>query len=123
MNLALSAGVLLAPHLTSAQHQSNKRMNAEEMDAVSAEFGVSKVSLLIIFKIILCSKSLPFSTRGKFFEAKGRVSFSAIRDSMAVASEVSSLGCVLEHKMDNCGPEKSQATSLTSMTLFQFSFR
>lgn len=65
-------------------------MNAKEIDAVSAEFGISKVSLVTIFKIIFYSQSLPLSTRSKFFEAKGRVSFSAIRDSMAVASEVSS---------------------------------
>lgn len=61
-------------------------MNAEEMDAVSAESGTCKVSLLAIFKIIFYSKSLPFFTRGMFFEAKGR----AIRDSMVFAIEISS---------------------------------
>lgn len=61
-------------------------MNAEETEAVSADFGISKVSLLTTFY----SKSLPLPTRSEVFEAKGRVSFSSIRDSMAVASEVSS---------------------------------
>ena len=64
-------------------------MNAEETDTVSSEFGISKVSLLTVYKI-LYSKSLPLSARGKFFEAKGRVSVNIIRDSMAAASEVSS---------------------------------
>lgn len=61
------------------------------MVSISAEFGISKVSLLTLFKITFYFKTLPLFTRDKSLETKRRVSFTAIRDSTAVvASEVSS---------------------------------